>query len=97
MNPILLEFLSSVARFLLAAAFGVLVKHGVIEGTEVGRYVDAASSWFIVTGVMVAPLIWAFFKAKMGDRMVKIAIKAPDDTTPAEVRAMAKLPDPAPK
>lgn len=94
MNPILLEFLSSVARWALALAAGMLVKHGVIEGGAAERYVNAASSWFIVTGVMVAPLVWAYFKARMHIKEIKVGIAGPSNATVADVKEIAKLPDP---
>lgn len=93
MSPILLEFLSSVARFALAAAFGMLVKHGVIEQGAVAHYLDAFSNWIVIAALAAGTLVWAWFKARMGERMIKIAIKGPANATPAEVREQAKQPD----
>lgn len=90
MNPILIDFLSSLARFALAAAFGVLVKHGVIESTAVGRYVDAFSNWIVMAALAALTLGWAWVKAKGFDRALWIAIKGPDTATPSEVREQAK-------
>lgn len=90
MNPLLLEFLSSVARFALAFAAGVLVKHGVIEASAAGRYVSAASNWVVVSGLAAAPLVWAYFKNKHAIKVIETAIKGPSDATVAEVKEQAK-------
>lgn len=99
MNPLLMEFLSSLARFALAYVLGLLTHHGVIDETAAGRYAEAGSNWLVITGLTVGPLVWALFKARMvgrlkkdakrTDEMIAVAIASPADTTVAEVKAKA--------
>ena len=94
MNPLLKEFLSSVARVALGMLAGILVKHGLIEQSAVGRYVEAASDWLVVTAVAAVPVVWAYVKARTRertqDRQIAVAIQGPSDATVAEVKAIAK-------
>lgn len=94
MNPLLIEFLSSLARFGLAYAAGILTRHKVIDENEASKYVQAASSWLVVAALSAAPLIWAHVKHRMtqktADKQIEVAIKGPADATVAEVKEIAK-------
>lgn len=99
MNPLLVEFLSSLARFGLAYVAGFLTHHKVIDENEASKYVQAASGWLVITGLTAAPLAWSLFKAhvlvrlkkeaKENDKAIEVAIASPPETTVSEVKEIA--------
>jgi hypothetical protein len=83
MNPMLMQFLTTIFRYFIVSASTFLVSKGIIKGEDMAEYATAAA-------VGLATVIWALWSRYKSRLAFLTALEAPMGTTEEEVKDIVK-------